>query len=150
MTAAQFLAHCDYFDKPEHDSNHHARGGRTWTFMVYLTAVEEGGETEFTKLGITFRPEPGMALVWCNLDAHGKQNPLTEHRAHPDSHSACANSKVPVCATHILCVVTVKSCVYLIQVPCSTHACTVRSHVKICVATQTLNECAVCVGACSV
>lgn len=78
-----FLGHCDYFVRPETDAAHATRGGRTWTFMVYLTAVEEGGETEFTKLGLKFRPEPGLALVWCNLDGHGQHNPLTEHRAHP-------------------------------------------------------------------
>lgn len=82
-TGQHFLGHCDYFADPSTDSQHCTRGGRTWTFMVYLTAVDEGGETEFTKLGIQFRPEPGMALVWCNLDRAGRQNPLTEHRAHP-------------------------------------------------------------------
>ena len=78
-----FSAHCDYFADPKTDSQFETRGGRTWTFMVYLTPVAEGGETEFTKLGFKFTPEPGTALVWCNLDARGRPNPQTEHRGHP-------------------------------------------------------------------
>ena len=78
-----FMAHHDYFENPEHDDGHSTHGGRTWTFMVYLTPVEAGGETEFTQLGLQFSPEPGMALVWCNLDLAGHNNPFTQHRAHP-------------------------------------------------------------------
>ena len=78
-----FSSHCDYFEDTASDDNYAARGGRTWTFMVYLTPVAEGGETEFTKLGLQFYPEPGTALVWCNLDRRGHPNPRTEHRGHP-------------------------------------------------------------------
>ena len=77
-----FVPHCDYFADHALDAGFAQRGGRTWTFMVYLTPVEEGGETEFTQLGLRFRPEPGTALVWCNLDARGHPNPRTEHRGH--------------------------------------------------------------------
>ena len=77
----QFRKHCDYL--PETETSVPLQGNRTWTFMVYLTPVDKGGETEFTKLGLTFSPSPGTALVWCNYDAQGRPNPWTEHRAHP-------------------------------------------------------------------
>ena len=79
----QFRAHCDYFTHPDTEDSFPLQGERTWTFMVYLTPVEEGGETEFTKLGFTCSPSPGTALVWCNYDDKGRPNPWTEHRARP-------------------------------------------------------------------
>ncbi|XWN35660.1 MAG: 2OG-Fe(II) oxygenase [Roseivirga sp.] len=44
-----------------------AQGNRTWTFMIYLTDVEEGGTTYFSKLGHHFFPKKGQAVVWNNL-----------------------------------------------------------------------------------
>jgi FkbH-like protein len=60
-----------------------ARGQRTYTFMVHLTDVEEGGETDFEKLGITIKPKRGQALIWNNLDTRGMPNPNTLHHARP-------------------------------------------------------------------
>ena len=43
---------------------HSAKGGqRTWTVMVYLNAVERGGETCFKPLGRCFTPVKGLALA---------------------------------------------------------------------------------------
>ena len=50
--------------------------------MVYLNAVERGGETLFRRLGRSFTPVPGMALAWNNLQADGP-NPFTLHEALP-------------------------------------------------------------------
>jgi prolyl 4-hydroxylase len=39
-------------------------GQRTYTFMIYLNEVKEGGETEFKKLNQSFSPMKGKALIW--------------------------------------------------------------------------------------
>lgn len=60
------------------------RGGqRAFTAMVYLNAVEEGGETDFPRLDIAIRPTPGALLVWNNADEHGVPNPFTAHSGNP-------------------------------------------------------------------
>ena len=41
-------------------------GNRTWTAMIYLNNVEEGGETKFTKIDLTTKPERGKLLIWQN------------------------------------------------------------------------------------
>jgi prolyl 4-hydroxylase len=83
----QFKAHYDYFDpdiKEEFEEHMKNRGQRTWTFMVYLNKVKEGGATEFINMGPTsITPETGKALIWYNLDSQGKGNPQTMHRGTP-------------------------------------------------------------------
>lgn len=81
----QFKAHTDYFEPGADEYKTHCqnRGQRTWTFMVYLTEGCEGGETEFTELGISFKPQLGSAIIWNNLRLDGTPNPLTKHQAHP-------------------------------------------------------------------
>jgi prolyl 4-hydroxylase len=77
----QFRAHHDYFHEgqpywPRMD----AEGGqRTWTAMVYLNEVEEGGATWFPQGGIRVPPRRGMLLVWNNMAPDGSPNPLTIH-----------------------------------------------------------------------
>lgn len=39
-------------------------GNRILTFFLYLSDVEEGGETKFNSLGIQVKPKRGRALVW--------------------------------------------------------------------------------------
>ena len=51
--------------------------------MVYLNAVERGGETCFKRLGRCFTPVKGMALAWNNLLADGTPNPFTLHQSMP-------------------------------------------------------------------
>lgn len=42
-----------------------AWGPRLYTFFMYLSEVEEGGETSFTKLGpLTVAPRKGRAILW--------------------------------------------------------------------------------------
>lgn len=79
----EFKAHTDYFEGSqllEHDGG---RGQRTYTFMIYLNEVKQGGETEFTRLGKTFCPTQGKALIWNNLNEDGTPNENTMHQAHP-------------------------------------------------------------------
>ena len=83
----EFKLHCDYFeDSRPLEFNHYARqqgGQRTWTFQVYLTDVEEGGETIFPKLDLSVKPKRGMALVWNNLLPDGMPNRDTNHASTP-------------------------------------------------------------------
>jgi prolyl 4-hydroxylase len=82
-----FKEHADYFDavRPkEYDYYARQQGGqRTWTFMVYLSEVEAGGETDFPYMDIRIKPKKGMALVWNNLYMDGSNNTDTRHQSLP-------------------------------------------------------------------
>ncbi len=39
-------------------------GPRILTFFLYLSDVEEGGETSFPQLGISIKPKKGRAVLW--------------------------------------------------------------------------------------
>lgn len=81
-TGQEFKSHHDYFEPGtrEHKAFCEFMGQRTWTFMVYLNDVEEGGATRFRRLDRIFRPESGKALVWNNLTPEGIINPYTIHQ----------------------------------------------------------------------
>lgn len=79
----EFKAHTDYFEGETRDEHTHARGQRTFTFMIYLNEVESGGETEFVHLNQIVTPKQGMAVIWNNLTPDGNENPYTLHQAHP-------------------------------------------------------------------
>ena len=82
-----FKEHCDWFDPnvddPQDESGLLTIGQRTWTFMVYLNNVEEGGETVFRRINRTFLPRQGTAIVWNNLYPDGHGNPYSIHEAMP-------------------------------------------------------------------
>ncbi|MFM7675924.1 MAG: prolyl hydroxylase family protein [Synechococcus sp.] len=80
-----FREHTDWFTPGTEEYRHHtAPGGqRTWTVMIYLNVVEEGGETRFRLLDRTFTPVMGLALAWNNLMADGTPNPFVLHEALP-------------------------------------------------------------------
>eukprot|EP00536_Pseudo-nitzschia_multiseries_P008409 jgi/Psemu1/305708/fgenesh1_kg.213_\ len=56
------------FYRMHHDSSpgtdENPAGHRIMTFFLYLSDVEEGGATRFSKLGIDVTPKKGRALVW--------------------------------------------------------------------------------------
>jgi prolyl 4-hydroxylase len=81
----QFKTHTDYFEPntPEYEKYAGARGQRTWTFMIYLNEVEEGGETLFPNAALEVQPKQGMAVVWNSLRADGAVNPDSTHWAKP-------------------------------------------------------------------
>jgi len=81
----EFKQHTDYFEPGTEAYRQHAakRGQRTWTCMIYLNDVIEGGETEFVTLQKCFTPQKGTALIWNNLLPSGTPNPMTLHHAHP-------------------------------------------------------------------
>ena len=81
----EFKSHCDWFDtNARYWSGEVERGGqRSWTAMVYLNDVEEGGETEFTRIGISIPPQQGALLAWNNALPDGTPNYDTMHAANP-------------------------------------------------------------------
>ena len=80
-----FKQHTDWFSPGTQEFDHNTRNGgqRTWTVMVYLNAVESGGETWFQHLGQRFTPRPGLGLAWNNLQEDGIPNWNTLHEAIP-------------------------------------------------------------------
>lgn len=80
-----YKQHCDYFDPftKEHKTYCEWMGQRTWTFMIYLNDVEEGGETYFKHLKLKIKPKQGTAVLWNNLYRNGFPNPKTLHEALP-------------------------------------------------------------------
>ena len=80
-----FKAHTDWFapGTAEYADHTNPGGQRTWTLMVYLNAVEHGGQTVFGRIGRAFTPIPGLAVAWNNLLPDGSPNPHTLHEALP-------------------------------------------------------------------
>jgi prolyl 4-hydroxylase len=81
----QFKPHNDWFYVTEsYWPQEEARGGqRSWTTMAYLNAVEAGGATVFTALGIRIEPQPGVLLVWNNALPDGRPNEAALHAGAP-------------------------------------------------------------------
>lgn len=81
----QFRAHHDYFHATEsYWDKMQAQGGqRTWTAMVYLNDVTEGGATWFPQAGIKVAPRRGLLLAWNNMNPDGSPNTLTLHEGMP-------------------------------------------------------------------
>ena len=81
----QFRAHHDYFHESEQywERMRTSGGQRTWTAMVYLNDVEEGGATWFPQAGIKVAPRKGLLLTWNNMTADGSPNVLTTHEGMP-------------------------------------------------------------------
>ncbi|HWK36294.1 2OG-Fe(II) oxygenase [Sphingomonas sp.] len=77
----QFRAHHDYFhENTEYWPRMMKEGGqRTWTAMIYLNDVEEGGSTWFPQAGIRIPPRKRMLLMWNNMKPDGSPNPNTLH-----------------------------------------------------------------------
>lgn len=80
-----FHEHCDWFDTSADYWRRERRcgGQRSWTAMVYLNAVDEGGNTDFTHIGLSVSPMPGSLLLWNNALPDGRPNPMTMHAARP-------------------------------------------------------------------
>lgn len=81
----EYRHHSDHFRLArDHWQRERLRGGqRSWTAMLYLNAVDAGGATAFPKLGLVFDPEPGMLLVWNNMDRRGRPNTALLHAGTP-------------------------------------------------------------------
>lgn len=88
----EFKFHADYFDSEVMKQNASIIGQRTWTFMIYLNDVEEGGYTSFPLAFYSSAPKMGSAMVWNNLYSSattsnvadfGKVNPFSSHCGMP-------------------------------------------------------------------
>ncbi|MBJ6121939.1 prolyl hydroxylase family protein [Sphingomonas mollis] len=81
----QFRAHHDYFHESESYWQRMLQEGgqRTWTAMIYLNDVAEGGATWFPQAGIKVAPRRGMMLAWNNMKPDGSPNELTIHEGMP-------------------------------------------------------------------
>ncbi len=81
----EYRHHRDHFrlDRPHWQTERRRGGQRSWTAMVYLNAVEAGGETDFPELDLKITPQPGLLVLWDNMDRTGRPNPATRHAALP-------------------------------------------------------------------
>jgi hypothetical protein len=81
----EFKHHLDYL---EPDTPHHAErllsgGQRIATFLIYLNEDFEGGETEFSQIGLRYRGKTGDAIFWANCGMDGQPDPTTLHAGLP-------------------------------------------------------------------
>ena len=81
----QFRAYHDYFAEhmPYFAEMEQVGGQRTWTAMIYLNEVEEGGATWFPRAGVRVRPQRGLLLAWDNMARDGAPNVQTLHEGTP-------------------------------------------------------------------
>jgi len=80
-----YKEHHDFFTPftPEFKTYCEWMGQRTWTTMIYLNDVEEGGETYFKHLKLKIKPKKGLLIAWNNLFFNGIPNYKTLHEALP-------------------------------------------------------------------
>jgi prolyl 4-hydroxylase len=85
LPGQQFKPHWDWFDiDSDYWQREKNRGGqRCWTAMAFLNAVEGGGNTDFTEIGIAIEPKPGALLIWNNAEPDGTPNEATMHAGAP-------------------------------------------------------------------
>lgn len=81
----EYKVHCDYFPvTADYWQRMRKSGGqRSWTAMIYLSAVEAGGETHFPHCEFMVPPVEGMLLAWDNMDRTGAPNAMSLHAARP-------------------------------------------------------------------
>jgi prolyl 4-hydroxylase len=81
----EFKAHCDWFPtESEFWPTESRQGGqRSWTAMIYLSEVADGGATDFPYLPYSNRPERGTLLAWNNVTPAGEPNMMTLHAGAP-------------------------------------------------------------------
>jgi prolyl 4-hydroxylase len=76
-----FRAHHDFFHEAESywPAMKASGGQRTWTAMIYLNDVADGGATWFPQAGFKIAPRRGLLLCWNNMNPDGSPNLLTLH-----------------------------------------------------------------------
>ena len=81
----QFKPHFDFFHEgePYWDDMHKSGGQRTWTAMVFLNDVDDGGQTFFQQAAVKVTPRRGNLLTWNNMDASGQPNAYAIHQGMP-------------------------------------------------------------------
>lgn len=85
LPGQEFKPHMDwFFTKAAYWQEEARRGGqRCHTAMVYLNQVDEGGTTDFTRIGVSVPPQQGAMLLWNNFRADGTPNDDTMHAGTP-------------------------------------------------------------------
>ena len=80
-----YKEHYDFFSPFNHEFKTYCEwmGQRTWTTMIYLNDVKEGGETYFKYLNLKIKPKKGLLIGWNNLYLNGFPNYKTMHEALP-------------------------------------------------------------------
>ena len=78
-----YTSHSDYFLDEDLKVYTEMGGQRSWTTMLYLNDVEEGGETNFPNVDIKVKPKEGTLLAWNNRNIDGTNNVNTIHEALP-------------------------------------------------------------------
>jgi prolyl 4-hydroxylase len=81
----RFERHYDFLDadKPGFAVEVARIGQRVVTFLVYLNAGFEGGETEFPIIGLVHKGQAGDALMFANVDRAGAPDRRTLHAGLP-------------------------------------------------------------------
>jgi len=81
----EFKRHLDYLEpgNPHHSERLRSGGQRIATFLIYLNEEFEGGETEFSQIGLRYRGKAGDAIFWANCDMEGRPDPMTLHAGLP-------------------------------------------------------------------
>lgn len=80
-----FKRHHDFLEpgNAHHLEQLRSHGQRIATFLIYLNGDFEGGETEFSRVGLRFRGNIGDAIFWPNVDMEGRPDPMTLHAGLP-------------------------------------------------------------------
>jgi len=79
----QFKPHTDYFESHEMAKFGAKMGQRTYTLMIYLNDVEQGGETNFDVVNESIQATSGTAVIWNNLYPNKVPNPASQHCGMP-------------------------------------------------------------------
>lgn len=81
----EYRPHFDYFPPEDAGSQQHLRRGgqRVSTMVIYLSAVEDGGGTNFPEVGFTVVPKKGSAVYFEYCNEAGVVDPLTLHAGTP-------------------------------------------------------------------
>jgi prolyl 4-hydroxylase len=84
-TGQTFGLHWDYLnpDAPKQAAEIATNGQRIVTFLIYLNRGFEDGQTDFPRLDLRFRGEPGDAFYFANVDSAGAPDPRTLHAGLP-------------------------------------------------------------------
>jgi prolyl 4-hydroxylase len=69
--------------RPHHDAIARTDNQRGWTMLIYLNEGYRGGGTRFTATGLTVQGKGGDGLLFRNLDAAGRPDPLSRHAGLP-------------------------------------------------------------------
>lgn len=77
----EYKKHYDFF--PPRKINEHKGGQRIGTLLMYLNDVSEGGETVFSKIGVSVSPKKGAAIYFHYGNAHGQTDRLSLHSSLP-------------------------------------------------------------------